>query len=250
MCPSHGRAAWTVAALVLSAVEHAGAQRTALPALGPVPTLDVAACSGATASRDPVLDLAFAARELPPAEARSALIALEDSLAALLPEHPDDVAPLFRVALVLGVRTEVEDGRDKLKVVQQLLPILRRVLELDPSHPGAQYLLGRLNAAVMRMSRVSRFLAINVLGGSELSSASWDEAQRLLESAAEGDPCAADPVYELARLHQDRGEPALAAAQLKRLFRRGARDAHGRVVLERGRDLLASLGGGRPDGEQ
>jgi len=243
MSRSHARASWTAVALLLSATGTASAQRTALPTLGPVPALTVSVCSGAAVRRDPVVGTALAALDLPLSDARPILVQLEDSLEVLLPDHPDDVALHFHLAVVLGARTDLEEGRDKLDVVEELIPVLHHVLALDPSHPGAQYLLGRLNAAAMRLSWLARFVATRVLGASELSSASWEEAQRLLESAAEGNPCAADPTYELARLYVDRGEPELAIEQLERLARQGAADPHGRAVVERGMDLLASLRG-------
>jgi Flp pilus assembly protein TadD len=205
-------------------------------------TLGIPTCSAARTSFDGVRETALAAQGLKPSSAQVLLQHLEDSLSALVRTRPDDVDLQFDLAVVLGARTDVEDGRDKLRTAQDLVEQLHRVLALDPSHPGAQYLLGRLNAAVMRMSSVSRFVATRFLGGSALSGVSWEEARRLLESAAEGDPCLVDAEYELARLYVDRGEPARAIEPLERMLQLRATDPHRRAVMDKGLALLESIG--------
>jgi len=88
------------------------------------------------------------------------------------------------------------------------------VLEIEPSHPGAHHVVGRLNAGVMRMSRLDRFLARTLLGGDVLDQASWSLAREHLETAEAHDPCVPDHHYELARLYLDRDEPGLAYREI------------------------------------
>ncbi|MCH2469777.1 MAG: hypothetical protein MK486_07160 [Gemmatimonadetes bacterium] len=95
---------------------------------------------------------------------------------------------------MIGGRTEIEGGHTKIGLAKALHAQEGAVLSLQPDHPGAQHLLGRLHAAIMRMNRVRRFLATKVLGRGALASASWQEAQRLLEAAASGDPCIATTI--------------------------------------------------------
>ena len=82
---------------------------------------------------------------------------------------------------------------------------------------------------------------MKVLGGSELSGANWDEAQRLLEAAVAGDPCVADHHYELAQLHAARGEIARARDRLEQLLRLDLTASRNEVVIERAVVLLQQL---------
>ncbi|MCG6986749.1 MAG: tetratricopeptide repeat protein [Gemmatimonadetes bacterium] len=241
MIRSNGRTVWMLLSTLLVAPTTLSAQRGTIRVPEVRPVLNVDACSGFSENASGVLALTLQALTGDRSEARSILVRLQDSLSALTPARPTDVALQFDLALVMGARTEVEGGRDKLRTAEDLLGQVKHVLEVDPSHPGAQYLLGRLNAAVMRMSPISRFVATHLLGASALSGASWAEARRLLESAAEGAPCSPDAQYELARLYTDRGEPTLAMARLQRLLLLRANDPHAREVIEKGKSLLETL---------
>ena len=218
------------------------AQRVAIRVAEVRSTLGIPTCSAARTSFDGVRETALEAQGLKRSDAQVVLEHLQDSLSALVRARPADVDLQFDLAVVLGARTDVDNGRNKLRTAQELAEQIHRVLALDPSHPGAQYLLGRLNAAVMRMSSVSRFVATRFLGGSALSGVSWEEARRLLESAAEGDPCLVDAEYELAKLYVDRGEPSRAVDPLRRMLRVRATDPHRRAVMDKGLTLLESIG--------
>ena len=91
------------------------------------------------------------------------------------------------------------------------------------------------------MSRIKRFLATKILGGSELSGANWDDAQQLLEVAVVGDPCVADHHYELALLYVDRGETAMARARREQLLRLDLTGSRDEAVIERSVVLLREL---------
>lgn len=236
---SAGLAGIAVAVLVLPTT--LSAQRGVIRVPDVRPVLNVEACSGFTEDASPVLGTTLGALTGDRSEARRILVRLQDSLSALTPARPRDVDLQFELAGVMAARTEVEGGRDKLRTAEDLLGQVKHVLEVDPSHPGAQYLLGRLNAAVMRMNPISRFVATRLLGASALSGASWAEARRLLESAAAGAPCSPDAEYELAALYSDRGEPALAMARLQQLLLLRANDPHARRMMEKGKRLLEAL---------
>jgi tetratricopeptide (TPR) repeat protein len=241
MIRSSGRTVWMLLSTLVVLPTTLSAQRVAILVPDVRPVLNVEACSGFTEDASPVLGTMQGALTGDRAEARRILARLQDSLSALAPTRPRDVHLQFELALVMAARTEVEGGRDKLRTAEDLLGQVKHVLEVDPSHPGAQYLLGRLNAAVMRMSPISRFVATRLLGASALSGASWAEAQRLLESAAEGAPCSPDAQYELAALYSDRGEPTLAMEPLERLLLLQANDPHARAMMEKGKRLLEAL---------
>ena len=173
---------------------------------------------------------------------RPAVRALEDSLAAAAAAAPADVTTQYLYAVALGARTEVEDGRREVRKAVQLGDQLERVLRLDPDHAGALHILGRLNAAVMRLGSLKRFLATKLLGGAALSSASWDEARRLLEAAVEKDPCVPDHHLELAKLFTDTGYWTLARAELDWVILLATDDDNGVRTKEKARSLLKRLG--------
>lgn len=236
-----GRTVWMLPPTLLVLPAMLAAQRGAIRVPEVLPVLNVEACSGFTEDASGVVGMTLKALTGDRSQAKPILARLQDSLSALTPARPTDVDLQFELALVMGARTEVEGGRDKLRTAEDLFGQVEHVLEVDPSHPGAQYLLGRLNAAVMRMSPISRFVATRLLGASALSGASWAEARRLLESAAQGAPCSPDAQYELARLYYDRGDSTLALARLERLLLLRANDPHAREVMEKGKSLLEAL---------
>ena len=89
-----------------------------------------------------------------------------------------------------------------------------RVLELDPRHAGASYMLGRLHASVLRLGGFKRFMAKQLFGGGALEGASWEEAQRLLEVAVVEDPCVSEHHFELAQVYAQRGDASGAEREL------------------------------------
>jgi tetratricopeptide (TPR) repeat protein len=170
---------------------------------------------------------------------------LLDSLAVAAAERPEDVATQYLLATVLGARAEVEVGRSKLRVAQAILSQVEVVLALDPNHAGALHMMGRLHAAVMRMDRVTRFVATRLLGGAKLDAASWHEAERFLESARSLEPCTGDHYYQLARVYADQGKRALAATRLREFLELGPSGSLDPRVWELGLALADELASGR-----
>ena len=148
------------------------------------------------------------------------------------------------LATVIGGRTEIEDGRTKIGLGKALYAQAGAVLSLQPDHPGAQHLLGRLHAAIMRMNRVRRLLTTKVSGREALASASWQEAQRLLEAAASGDPCIADHHYELALLYTDRGDHDAADRQIREMLRLTGSRSEAQTIVAKAVALLEDLDSG------
>ena len=236
--------AWVVILLILPYLSPTavGAQMHAEMALfEPTPTLSINRCSGVRGQHGPAWDAMQATAGMESDLASELLIALRDSLQVEADQRPGDVELQYVLAAVIGARTEFEGGGGQIRAAKALHAQTRTVLTLDPDHPGAQHILGRLHLAVLGMSRVKRFLATKALGGSELSGASWDEAQQLLEAAVIGDPCVADHHYELARLYAARGEAALARDRLEQLLRLDLPASVDEVAIERAAVLLQQL---------
>ena len=194
-------------------------------------------CAAGDEARGQVWLRVVESRQLDEDDANDILEAMADSLAVEAEQRPNDLALQYELALVLGVQADLEGGSDQVHAAEALDSQIEVVLALDPEHPGAQFLRGRLQAAVLRMGGFKRFIATRLLGGDRLRGASWEDARLRLEAAAEGDPCVPDHHYELARLYYDRDEPELAAQQLERFFAvTGSRELFA-DVLAKGRRL-------------
>jgi tetratricopeptide (TPR) repeat protein len=129
---------------------------------------------------------------------------LATKAAALKPSDPEayfSVArAVGRVALSLGKKERVRYAKD---VRTAALECLR----LDSAHAGANHVMGRWNAEIMRLSGFSRFMAKNFLGGDVFGTASWAEAVRYMERAVQLDPVRITHHLDLAEVYRDRNKP-------------------------------------------
>jgi len=166
---------------------------------------------------------------------------LRDSLRVETATAPSDVERLHELAAVLGTLTELQGASAKVRTAQELDALTRQILEIEPGHAGTHHIIGRLHAAVMRLSRIERFVATRLLGGSALSAASWKTARHHLEAAATRDPCSPQHRYELARLYAERGDPARAVEQLSEILRMPSMGRFESHVAELASALLESL---------
>ena len=89
-----------------------------------------------------------------------------------------------------------------------------KILVLDPLHARARHLRGRLNAAVLRMSGITRFIATTIMGGAELKKATWPIAESDLVFAELKVPGVSDHHMQLAKLYRDTKRPELALVEV------------------------------------
>lgn len=141
------------------------------------------------------------------AEARSALAG-----------HEGVAGRRFALALVLGLRIEREGGKTKIHIASDMKKELEATLAIDPLHGRARHLRGRLNAAVLRMSAITRFIATSVLGGSELKKATWQQAESDLVFAEVHVPGVSDHHLQLANLYRDTKRPELARVEVEHVL--------------------------------
>jgi hypothetical protein len=160
---------------------------------------------------------------------------------AELAGHEDDVPRLYALAAVLGLRANVEGGRTKIGVASELSTRLNEILALDSGHAGARHMLGRLHAAVRRMSRVTRWLATNLLGGDVLKTASWAVAEENLLFAEQHAPEVLDHHLQLALLYRDTDRPDLALAEISHVMELQASTVRDLTVLEEAQEVWTAL---------
>jgi hypothetical protein len=209
----------------------------------PAPTsiVSVTRCGPSRADYEDAWSAMLGTASLGREAARHRLGTLEDSLTSMLDERGEDAELRYVLAAVTGARAEVEGGRSQIEAARAAHARAQDVLELDPEHPGAKHLIGRLNLEVLRMGRVKRFLATRVLGGGELAGATWEQARALLEAGALGDPCSTDHLYQLARLYADTGDGELARDRLRAVLRMAPANARDSVVVTQAAALMAEL---------
>jgi tetratricopeptide (TPR) repeat protein len=129
--------------------------------------------------------------------------------------RPGSAEAHFQLALALGSVALTVGPREQVQYATLIREEAIRALNIDPRHSGAMHVLGMWNAEVMRLNSVSRFVAENVLGGSALAGATWEDAQRYLEQAVAIDPNRIAHRLDLAMIYADRGMEREAREQFE-----------------------------------
>jgi tetratricopeptide (TPR) repeat protein len=157
-------------------------------------------------------------------EGRAMLLGARRLANAAVELRPDGVGGHYWLAVSAGLLADVNGGRSKIRFAEEAWRESERVLALDSLHAGAHHIQGRLHAGVMRLSWLTRTLAVHLLGADLLGEASWDEAVRHLRLAAELAPEEAVYHLELGVAYRDLGreeeakrafEAAMAAPTLR-----------------------------------
>ena len=160
---------------------------------------------------------------------------------AAVAEREQDVGRRYALAVVLGLRANSEGGQDKVRAAAALSAELETILAAEPSHVGARHMLGRLHAGVRRMNRVTRWVATNLLGGSELKRATWEAAEEHLVFAEQHAPEVADHHLQLARLYLDTDRRSLAAQELAHVLALEPRSPYDEAVLAEARQVWSDI---------
>lgn len=178
----------------------------------------------------------------PDAERSKAMLTRAEALAReAVIGHEDDVGRRFALAVVLGMRTDVEGGKTKVRVASGLYDELAEVLRLDPEHARARHLMGRLHAGVRRMNGITRWVATNLLGGDRLAEASWGEAERHLSFAEARAPEVPDHHLQLAKLYLDTGRRGAALQEARHVLEMAVASPLERAALEEARGMVRAL---------
>lgn len=191
--------------------------------IGPLPDLRPAALDrppwAAVGVPDTVWLLAEAHAAADDDDQAKAILREAETLARqALDGYESDVGRRFALAVVLGMRADIEGGRTKVRAASEMNVQLDTILELDPEHARARHLLGRLHAGVRRMNRITRWVATNLLGGDALKAATWEEAERHLAFAEERIPEVAEHHLQLANLYRDTDRRDLALVEVEHVL--------------------------------
>jgi glycosyltransferase 2 family protein len=164
-----------------------------------------------------------------------------DTAWALILMTPDDPEAHYVYAAALGQRLELAGTREKIRMGAGSRSAAEAALALDPDHAGAHHVLGRINAATMRMSFVARFVARRLLGAKALDGASWEQAERHFARARDLEPGNPRHSMELGVLYADTGRPAEALEALKQAIAAPRTDVSDSLAIDRAIQVMASL---------
>lgn len=200
-----------------------------------------------TTSDDPaarIQALVVAGLRAPDVDSARALYAASVEVArALATAAPEDPEAHYLLAVALGYHLEHQGLRTKFGIAAEVRSEAERALALDPEHPGAHHVLGRLHAGAMRLNRVARFILREVLGASVLEGASWEAAERHFLAAWEHDPTSPRHPMELGALYRDTGRPGAARAVLERASALRPTQPSDSLAADRVRAMLGELAG-------
>ena len=130
--------------------------------------------------------------------------------------------------------------RERTKYAIEIRAAALRALTLDPAHAGAQHVLGRWHAEIMRLNGFMRSVAKTFMGGKVFDEASWAEAVRLLEGAVAAEPDRTVHLVALGQVYRDSGNREAARRTLEAALRAPLTDPNDELYKrEAERDLKA-----------
>lgn len=132
---------------------------------------------------------------------------------AAIAVKPHDADGHFALARALGRKALSLGTMDRIRYAKRIRLEALEALKYDSLHAGALHVLGSWNAEVMRVNGLERAFAKRFLGAEVFSTASWAEAQRLMEKAVKLDPDRLVHHLDLGAIYADRGNNAKAREQ-------------------------------------
>jgi tetratricopeptide (TPR) repeat protein len=256
-----GFSVWVILALTTGGSEALRAQQSPGGLVGTVLCSSFKADSPSPFGYDETLDLGIQALNLGRVErdkdTRKCLYKMAEAFSRhLLFENPNDPLPRQVYSLAMGLRSREEGARTSVRLAQRSFEEAQLLLTVEPDHPGAQHIMGRLFSHAMRLNGFKRFVATRILGAKAMSEASWEEAESLLAAAARLQPELPDHHFQLGVLYLATDRPELALAAYERVLLCEAvypADfdllADAERMVERLRSELESSNPGAPDPE-
>jgi tetratricopeptide (TPR) repeat protein len=147
----------------------------------------------------------------------------------------------FALAKAIGRRALSMGARDRVKFAGEVRKEALESLAIDSTNAGALHVMGRWHANIMRLSGFSRFMAKNVLGGKTFDEASWKEATRLMERAAQLEPDRIVHRLELGSIYADTGDKGKAREQYEMIARLKPMDFNDKHYQEQAKKAQAEL---------
>jgi tetratricopeptide (TPR) repeat protein len=167
----------------------------------------------------------------------------EDYARKAVAAAPGNANAQFVLAEVLGrIALTIENPQGRLPYSQEVYHHAMTCLQLDPKSAECAHVLGDWNAEVMRVDASLRSMAIGMLGATELSNASWENAQKYLQQAIREQPKRAVHHLDLARVYADMGDSAKAKAEYQATIQAPVSDYNDKQYQAAAQEGLKSLG--------
>lgn len=163
---------------------------------------------------------------------------VEADARAALEADPDDHEARWLLIASLGLKVDEVGAREKVRAAREVHEHAELLLEHDERHAGAHHAIGRLNAGILRLNRVVRFVALRLVGDDTLSEASWDGAEEHLRIAMEEEPHVLVHRLELARAFETQGRHEDMLELLEGIVDADATVPMDPVVKDRARRML------------
>jgi tetratricopeptide (TPR) repeat protein len=129
--------------------------------------------------------------------------------------NPSGAEGHFALAASLGRAALMAGPEEKVRRAIMIRNEALRALAINPRHDGAHHILGRWNAEIMRLPRVTRFFAKHFLGARVFDQASWHQATFHMKRAVELAPGRIFHHLALADIYLDTKQFREAEAQLR-----------------------------------
>jgi hypothetical protein len=155
---------------------------------------------------------------------------LEAEAIAAIGLDPLSASAHYWLAVACGIRADQSGGLAELRGAKCAHAEATTALRLDPRHPGANYVLGRLYLEAMSLSSVARLMARAFGLGDAIADASWEGSEEHLRIAVKGEPDLWLHELDLARLLLRRERTDEAHALLRKMAGRTPRSDLDRFI--------------------
>jgi tetratricopeptide (TPR) repeat protein len=142
--------------------------------------------------------------------ADSLLTAARTHAEAAIQVKAGDAEGHFALGRAVGRKALSVGVMDRIRFSKVVYAEATEALKADSLHAGALHVMGMWNAEILRVNGFARAFAKTFLGAQLFSKASWDDAQRLLETAVRVDPNRIVHKLDLAGIYADRDNKAKA----------------------------------------
>jgi tetratricopeptide (TPR) repeat protein len=146
----------------------------------------------------------------------------------------------YAMSLASWKMAEVEPENKKIVAYARDMKLYAdRALSINPAHAKSNYMLGKWNYEMTRLSGIKKALVKAVYGG--MAEASYEEAIKYLEKCKQAEPYFVANYMDLAKAYKENHRPAQAIEVLTRLVKLPTRISDDVALKAEGAALLAAM---------
>lgn len=146
----------------------------------------------------------------------------------------------YAMSLASWKMTEIEPENKKIVAYARDMKLYtEKALTINPAHAKSNYMLGKWNYEMTRLSGFKKALVKTIYGG--MAEASYEEAIKYLEKCRTAEPYFVAGYLDLAKSYKENRQPAPAIEVLTRLVKLPTRTSDDIALKAEGTALLASM---------